>query len=113
MALLLGTTMFVKVVNGSPRRLVLGPTNIHTSDLAKIAVIIIMARILHLERWEGGLTLREIFRPLNVSRPLLVLLMVLLMSALGDRLIAPKIEVQVGNRWRVVRKLKSSSPKLA
>jgi cell division protein FtsW (lipid II flippase) len=112
MLMLLGTTLFGKVVNGSRRWLVFGPMNIQTSDLAKIAVIIIMARILHLERWEGGLTLREIFRPLNVSRPLLVLLLVLLMAALGDTLVAPKIEVQVGNRWRQVYKLKSSQPKL-
>jgi cell division protein FtsW (lipid II flippase) len=112
MVLLLGTTLFGKVVNGSRRWLVLGPMNIQTSDLAKIAVIIIMARILHLERWEGGLTLREIFRPLNVSRPLLVLILVLLMSALGDTLVAPKVEMPVGNRWRQVYKLKKSQPVL-
>ena len=114
MVLLVGTTFFGKVVNGSRRWLVLGSLNIQTSDLAKIAIIIIMARILHMERWEGpGLTLREIFRPLNVSRPLLGLLLVLSFSVLGDALVAPKIEVAVGNRWRKVGKLKSSTPKLA
>src|SRR5262245_6307606 len=37
MVLLLGTTLFGKVVNGSRRWLVMGPINIQTSDLAKIA----------------------------------------------------------------------------
>ncbi len=111
--LLLATSLFGKVVNGSRRWLVFGPVNMQTSDLAKIAVIIIMARVLHMERWEGGgLTLREIFRPLNVSRPLAVLLMVVLLSLLGDALMAPKIEVAYGNRWRVVAKMKASHPRL-
>lgn len=112
LALLVFTSMFGKIVNGSRRWLVLGPVTMQTSDLAKISVIIIVAKTFHLERWEGGLTLRDIFRPGNVSRPLIAVVVVLLLSVFGDALKPPKLEIKRGNRWRRVARLRSSTPKI-
>lgn len=110
--LLIFTSMFGKIVNGSRRWLVIGPLTMQTSDLAKIAVIIIVAKTFHLERWEGSLTLRDVFRPGNVSRPLIVVMVVLLLSAFGDTLKPPKLEIKRGNRWRTVARIRTSAPKV-
>lgn len=105
--LLIATSLFGKVVNGSRRWLVLGPLNLQTSDLAKLAVIIIVAKTFHNVRWEGGLTLQEIFRPLNVSRPLIVILAVIVLSVLGDSVKPPKLTKAFRNRPRTVLLLKN------
>ena len=110
LALLLATDLFGKIVNGSRRWLVVGPVNVQTSDLAKVAVILVLARILHLERWEGGLTLRQIFRPFNLSRPVLLIAVVLVASVLGDAVRPPKLELLVNNRHRAVGKLGEQTP---
>ncbi len=92
--LLLATSSFGKLVNGSRRWLVVGPINIQTSDLAKLAVIVVVARTFHTQRWEQGMTLRSIFRPLNVSRPLLLLGVVVALSLFGDTLRPAKLQVE-------------------
>jgi hypothetical protein len=112
LVLLLATDLFGKIVNGSRRWLVVGPVNVQTSDLAKVAVILVLARILHLERWEGGLTLRQIFRPFNLSRPVLLIAVVLVASVLGDAVRPPKLELLVNNRHRAVGKLGETTPTL-
>lgn len=97
---LLATDMFGKLVNGSRRWLVIGPVNVQTSDLAKLAVIVAVARMFHMERWDGGgLTLRHIFRPLNISRPLALMFVVILLSATGEVVRPPKLE-QMGSNGR-------------
>ncbi len=111
MGLLVGTDMFGKVVNGSRRWLVLGPVNLQTSDIAKLAVILVVARIFHLERPEqGGLTLREIFRPVNVSRPLLVVGAVLALTLGGDRVQPATLKQTVGKHHRTVASVSPKHP---
>lgn len=102
--LLIATSVFGTTVNGSKRWLPIpGLFNLQTSDLAKIGVILIVARVLHLEGERGqGLTLNDIFRPLNVSRPLLVIATVLIIGIGGDSVRSTKLKRQVGNRMRTV-----------
>lgn len=108
--LLIGTDMFGKIVNGSRRWLTLGPINIQTSDLAKLAIILIMAKTFHLERSDGGLTLREIFRPFNVSRPLLVVIAVIAVSLFGDVVKPATLQRMVGKHTRNVGVLAPDRP---
>jgi cell division protein FtsW (lipid II flippase) len=107
--LLVLTLVAGKVVKGSRRWLGVGPLALQTSDLAKLAVVVIMAKILHLEK-SGRLTLRELFRPMNVSRPLLAVAAVLAVTVLGDRLSPPALKQQVGMRSRTVAKLEAKAP---
>jgi len=104
-ALLVATMFFGRVVNGSRRWLSLGFMSIQTSDLAKLATIVIVARIFHLERWEGTLTLRDILRPLNLSRPLLLLVAVIALSVFGDGLAPVEIQRMSSGRYRTVAEL--------
>jgi rod shape determining protein RodA len=104
-ALLIATMFFGRVVNGSRRWLSLGFMSIQTSDLAKLAVIIIVARVFHLERWEGTLRLRDILRPLNSSRPLLMLGVVMVVSLFGDRLAPAEVQQWSDGRYRTVAEL--------
>lgn len=107
--LLVATAFFGKMVNGSRRWLDLGPINLQTSDLAKLAVILIVARTLHLERWDGGgLTLRRLFRPMNLSRPAVLLAAILGLSTLGESIRPPKLERWARTRYRPVLTLRSS-----
>jgi len=108
--LLIATMVFGRVVNGSRRWLSLGFMSLQTSDLAKLAAIIIVARVFHLERWEGTLTLRDILRPLNLSRPLLLLGTVMLVSIAGDRMIPAEIERSMDGRHRTVAQLDAGQP---
>jgi cell division protein FtsW (lipid II flippase) len=107
--LLVLTLVAGKVVKGSRRWLGVGPLALQTSDLAKLGVVLIMAKILHLEK-SGRLTLRELFRPMNVSRPLLAVAAVLAVTVLGDRLSPPALKQQVGMRSRTVAKLEAKAP---
>lgn len=106
--LLLATSLFGKVVNGSRRWLEIGPVTLQTSDAAKVAVIIAVAKALHLMRWEGGLTLRAVFRPLNVSRPLLVVVGVIAMSLFGEGIKPAKLDAKKGLDFRTAKTLGSS-----
>jgi cell division protein FtsW (lipid II flippase) len=110
---LVATDLFGKLVNGSRRWLVLGPVNVQTSDLAKIAVILAVAKTFHLERWDGpGLTLGQIFRPLNLSRPVLLVVGVIALSAFGEAIKPAKLEVMVNKRHRAVATLTQGHPKV-
>lgn len=107
--LLLATMGFGRVVNGSRRWLSLGFLNLQTSDLAKLGVIVIVARTLHGTRWEGGgLTLRELFRPFNLSRPGVLLAAVLAIAMFGESVRPPKLERFSRTRYRPVLTLRSS-----
>lgn len=114
LALLFATDVAGKVVNGSRRWLPLGPVNLQTSDLAKLGVILILARTLHTHRREtsGGLTLREIFRPFNLSRPLILLVVVLALSLAGDALKPTEVKRRTGTRSRLVAKLTAKRSQL-
>lgn len=104
-AMLLATDLFGKLVNGSRRWLVLGPINIQTSDLAKVAIVLVVAKAFHMVRWEGGLTLREIFRPFNISRPLVVVAAVLALSLFGEGIQPAKLKQKYGRKYRTVQTL--------
>ncbi len=110
--LLVATMFFGKVVNGSRRWLPMGVMSIQTSDLAKIAVIIIVARTFHLASWDGTLTLKQILRPLNLSRPILLLLGVSAVAVAGDRLSAPELRVAQAGRMRTVARLDAREPSI-
>lgn len=114
--LLLATSGFGKLVNGSRRWLVLGPVNVQTSDVAKLAVIVVVARTFHLERWEDGMTLRSIFRPLNISRPVLLLGAVIALFTFGDTIRPAKLQrLKQGTRrgkYISVAKINSSRPQV-
>lgn len=113
LGLLVATLVAGKTVNGSKRWLPLGVFNLQTSDLAKLAVIVMVAKTLHLERPQGhGLTLNEIFRPLNLSRPLLVVLAVIAVSVWGDQLKPAELKRMVGERSVSVAKVGPKRPTL-
>jgi rod shape determining protein RodA len=63
MFLLLYVLLFGKYVAGARRWIMLGPVSIQPSELAKIAVIIILARYYSKLANIGGLNLRELFTP--------------------------------------------------
>lgn len=111
--LLIATSLFGKVVNGSRRWLELGSLTLQTSDAAKLAVIIAVAKTLHRMRWEGGLTLRTVFRPLNVSRPLLVVIGVIAFSLFGEQIKPAKLSGKRGLDFRTVKTLGPGTPVLA
>lgn len=113
LGLLVATLLVGKTVNGSKRWLPFGLFNLQTSDLAKVAVILMVAKTLHLERPEGhGLTLNDIFRPLNLSRPLLIVLAVIAVSVFGDRLKPAELKRMAGDRSVSVAKLGPKNPVL-
>ena len=104
--LLVATMVFGKTINGSKRWLPTPLFNMQTSDLAKLAVVLIVARLLHLEGREGqGLTLSQIFRPMNASRPLILVVGVAVLSLAGDSIKPPALKQAVGAKRRLVAKL--------
>lgn len=65
--LLISVLIFGKYVGGARRWLVLGPVSIQPSELAKIAVIIALARYYSRHANIGGLALRELLVPLILT----------------------------------------------
>lgn len=108
--LLLLTMGFGRVVNGSRRWLRLGIFTLQTSDLAKVAVIVVVAKTFHMVRWGGYLTLDDIFRPFNPSRPVLLLGAVVAVALAGDAVSPPKLErVERGRGLRLAQLTAESS----
>jgi len=100
MLILLYVLLFGKYVAGARRWIELGPVSIQPSELAKIAVIIILARYYSKNANIGGLNLRELFIPfvlaiipfiLIVKQPDLGTGMIVLLIA-GSMTIFVKIE---------------------
>jgi cell division protein FtsW (lipid II flippase) len=102
--LLIATSLFGLTINGSRRWLPIpGLFNLQTSDIAKIGVILIVARVLHVDGESGqGLTLNDIFRPFNMSRPLIVIALVLMIGVGGDGFRPTKLQRKIGTRMRTV-----------
>ena len=61
--LLLWVLLFGKYVSGSRRWLILGPVSVQPSEMAKIAVMIVLARYYSKDAKTRGFTLGELFRP--------------------------------------------------
>ena len=57
-------------IKGAQRWLDLGPFNMQPSELAKVAMMLVVARYFSTYERPGGYTLLELLRPLNPSRPL-------------------------------------------
>ncbi|MED5464556.1 MAG: FtsW/RodA/SpoVE family cell cycle protein [Myxococcota bacterium] len=70
--LLLAVLLFGTKAGGAQRWISLGSFRFQPSELAKIATILCLARYFGPRVKEGGYSLSELFRPLNISRPLLV-----------------------------------------
>lgn len=82
LVLVAGTT-----VKGSQRWLDLGVFNLQPSELMKLAIVFATARYLAHNIDDQALSLRDLLRPLNPSRPLAALAIVILQwSALGEQL---------------------------
>lgn len=60
-------------IKGAQRWLDLGPMNMQPSELAKIAMILVCAKYFGSYEVPGGYTLMQLIRPLNISRPLVVM----------------------------------------
>lgn len=94
LVLVVGTT-----AKGAERWLVVGPLRLQPSDPAKLALIVAMARYCSMNWPAAGYTILSLVRPLNVSRPLGFLgLMVLVLvkaskgwSVLTDQLLTSKM----------------------
>ncbi|MBI3180186.1 MAG: FtsW/RodA/SpoVE family cell cycle protein, partial [Deltaproteobacteria bacterium] len=62
-----------EAAKGAQRWLAVGPLSFQPSELAKLAVILCLARYFSQRAEPGGYTMRSLFRPLNLSRPLVAL----------------------------------------
>lgn len=60
-------------IKGAQRWLDFGPLHLQPSELAKISIILVSARYFGRYRAMGGYTLRLLFMPMNISRPLVLL----------------------------------------
>jgi rod shape determining protein RodA len=73
--LLVWVLIFGKSAGGSRRWLIIGPVSIQPSELAKIAVMIVLARYFSKDANTRGFTLRELFRPFILTLIPFVLIM--------------------------------------
>ena len=65
--LLVWVLVFGKYIGGSRRWLLLGPLSLQPSELAKIAVIIVLAKYYAKDANTRGFTLKELFRPVLMT----------------------------------------------
>ena len=76
---LVGVLLFGTKVLGARRWLRLGGFNFQPSELMKVAIIFVLAKYFAEEQRERGYTVRDLLRPLNVSRPVLALIVLIVL----------------------------------
>lgn len=74
--LLLAVLLQGRSAGGARRWLVVGALSFQPSELAKLAVVLCLARYLTAKAPAGGYTISTLIRPLNISRPVAVLVLV-------------------------------------
>ncbi len=91
-------------INGARRWINLGFMNLQASELMKVAIIITLAHYLS-RHWVGKkMTLRELLRPLNISRPLAITAIIIF------KLKAPFMLDPLGELARLTRKKLAAPP---
>jgi rod shape determining protein RodA len=75
--LLLAVLLQGRIALGAQRWLALGPFSFQPSEPAKLAVILCLARYFSHRIEPGGYSMRQLFRPLNPSRPLAMIAAIL------------------------------------
>jgi rod shape determining protein RodA len=73
-ALLLSVLLFGRYIAGSRRWLILGPVSMQPSEMAKLAVIIILARYYSRHLSPAGLTFRDLIQPVLLVVPVFLLI---------------------------------------
>ncbi|MGD8970570.1 MAG: FtsW/RodA/SpoVE family cell cycle protein, partial [Desulfobacterales bacterium] len=63
LATLVAVLLFGKYAGGSKRWLVLGPVSVQPSEMAKLAIIVVLARYYSKNAYTRGFTLRDLFTP--------------------------------------------------
>ncbi len=101
-ALLVGVLVTGKAAMGARRWLILGPLTFQPSEIAKVAVILCLARYFSQRLPPGGYTIGSLVRPLNPTRPLAVIGMLALtwnkpfvLDPLGE--LARRVHDKLGN----------------
>jgi cell division protein FtsW (lipid II flippase) len=79
-------------IKGAQRWLDLGPFNMQPSEIAKVAIMLVVARTFARFEVAGGYTLLSLVRPMNISRPLG------LVALVGLRLYSQRKHIVVGFR---------------
>ncbi len=74
--LLLAVLLQGRSAGGARRWLVVGALSFQPSEIAKLATVLCLARYLSTKAPKDGYTLRSLFRPLNISRPIAALVLV-------------------------------------
>lgn len=102
--LLVGVMVGGKLVSGSRRWLALGPVTLQPSELAKLAVILVLARYFHHRPQLTPLTLRDLLVPLAMV--LLPVVIILKQPDLGSGLlvllVAGAVILFAGVHWRTL-----------
>lgn len=102
--LLVGVMVGGKLVSGSRRWLALGPVTLQPSELAKLAVILVLARYFHHRPQLTPLTLRDLLAPLAMV--LLPVVIILKQPDLGSGLlvllVAGAVILFAGVHWRTL-----------
>ena len=91
--LLVWVLFFGKVVGGSRRWLSLGPVSLQPSELVKIAVIIVLARVFAKILTARGLTLRALVQPMALT--LIPFLLIVRQPDLGTAMVVALIAVSI------------------
>ena len=73
-ALLLAVLLLGRYIAGSRRWLILGPVSVQPSEMAKLAVIIILARYYGRHMTPAGLTFRDLVQPVLLVMPVFLLI---------------------------------------
>ncbi|MFH1980869.1 MAG: rod shape-determining protein RodA [Pseudomonadota bacterium] len=92
-AMLVWVLIFGKVVGGSRRWLALGPASLQPSELVKIAVIIVLARVFAKVANARGLTFRELLQPMALT--LIPFLLIVRQPDLGTAMVMALIAVSI------------------